>query len=417
MAESQPWDYIIVGGGIAGCVVASRLKLYLPSSRICVIEAGPDVSDNKDILQFSSLKFIGGQFDWGYKSILQKHCNTRSIDIPSGRAVGGGSVINACGWLRGSRADYDNINAGTNLGLGELNENGLKGARQITPSVYPLDGITVKTDTLVQCRCIILDKLHARATGVACHDGTYRTPQLLMLSGIRPKEALKKHGIEMKIENRDVGTNFNDYIKLYLNWRLKDPSKAAALMETFVLYLAVPPVAINGTHISNTIIAYKPTSRETVSIASKDPRDPLLIDPNYLATEVDRTVWRESLRTIARLMSSNETALGQIVSDETPFPGFEEQIRPDSTDEYLDERIRAKTGITNLGDIGVDFYRDNGSNSCSMGKVVNTDLTVKGVQDLYIVDASVFPISTGAHIQATVYALAEQAAVIISGKE
>lgn len=102
MTESKPWDYIIVGGGIAGCVVASRLKGYQPSSRILLIEAGPDVSGNKDILHFSALRFIGGQFDWGYKTAPQKHCDGREIDIPSGRALGGGSVINACKLLGGT---------------------------------------------------------------------------------------------------------------------------------------------------------------------------------------------------------------------------------------------------------------------------------------------------------------------------
>lgn len=96
MVASADWDYIIVGGGLAGCVVASRLSQYKPSARILVIEAGPDVSNDKEILQFQSLNFIGGKFDWAYKSVPQKHYDGREIDIPAGRALGGGSVINGC---------------------------------------------------------------------------------------------------------------------------------------------------------------------------------------------------------------------------------------------------------------------------------------------------------------------------------
>ena len=63
-----------------------------------------------------------------------------------------------------------------------------------------------------------------------------------------------------------------------------------------------------------------------------------------------------------------------------------------------------------------DVYSSSyhGCGSCSMGTVVDTDLRVKGVGHLRIVDVSVIPIPIGAHIQAAVYALAEQAAVIIS---
>lgn len=56
----------------------------------------------------------------------------------------------------------------------------------------------------------------------------------------------------------------------------------------------------------------------------------------------------------------------------------------------------------------------HGCGTCAMGTVVDTDLRVKGVQNLRVVDASVLPISIGAHIQAAVYALAEQSATIIS---
>ena len=63
------------------------------------------------------------------------------------------------------------------------------------------------------------------------------------------------------------------------------------------------------------------------------------------------------------------------------------------------------------GEYSTTFH---GSSSCAMGKVVDTQLRVKGIDNLRVVDASVFPISFGSHIQAAVYALAEQAAVLIA---
>ncbi|GAW17463.1 hypothetical protein ANO14919_069200 [Xylariales sp. No.14919] len=540
MAATGDWDYIIVGGGLAGCVVAHRLRQYQPSSRILVLEAGPDVSGNKDILHFNSLNFIGGQFDWGYKTVPQAHLDGRQIHVPAGRALGGGSVINGCGWFRGSKDDFDSwaeavqderwsyqgqldyfkktekwfndenpafhgrdgalhiespistgriyplstiteqawteagvsklpgndMNAGVNLGFGELNENRFQGARQIAPLVYPLDGITLKTGTLVRSVKLV----GSRAVGVYLDDdtemsskeiiltaGAYRTPQLLLLSGIGPQETLRKHGIEVKVESPEVGSNYNDHVMMHLNWKLKDPSQGYALgssnplltepqfttgtplshvactaiprdqleaaiakddghvdpnhyllkrnwavMENLVMYLAVPPLTIDGTHISNALMGMKPTARGTVTIASKDPKDSPVLDPNYFATEVDKVVWRHSLRKITALMTG-DTALGRdVVSGETPFPGFE-PLSVDAGDEYLDKRVRAQ---------GLSTF--HGSGTCSMGKVVDADLRVKGVRNLRVADASVFPISIGAHIQAAVYALAEQAAVIIS---
>lgn len=96
MVATDNWDYVIAGGGLAGCVVASRLKQYDASARILVVEAGPDVRKDKEMLYFNSLNFIGGKFDWGYKTVPQKGYDGRRVDIPSGRAIGGGSVINGC---------------------------------------------------------------------------------------------------------------------------------------------------------------------------------------------------------------------------------------------------------------------------------------------------------------------------------
>ncbi|KAI1760832.1 putative GMC oxidoreductase [Hypoxylon sp. FL1150] len=521
--------------------VGSRLKQYQSSARILIIEAGPDVSGNSDILYSSPLDFLGGQFDWCYKSTPQKGLDGRQIDIPSGRALGGGSVINSCGWFRGSRADYDSwsevvgdprwsydgqlpyfkktekwydglnpeshgtdgklriespvsmnrifpladaigraweelgvhrlpdgdFNAGINIGFGDLNENRAQGARQIAPLVYPLDGVTVLTDTLVGS--ILIDESNS-AIGVRLADGTdilsdeviasagaFRTPQLLMLSGLGPRGTLEGHSIEVKADIPGIGQNLNDHVIVYLNWKLKDPSKGYALgssntilaeprfatgspmsyvastrvprldleaaiardqgkvdpshyllkrewamAENLVLYLAMPPLGIDGTHISTAQMGLKPTSRGTVTISSKNPTDSPVIDPNYFATEVDKAVWRYSLRNIATFMTG-DTALGRdVVECETPLPGFE-PLTPHASDDYLDSRVKAQ---------GMSTF--HGCGTCAMGAVVDTDLRVKGIRNLRVVDASVLPISIGAHIQAAVYALAEQAAVIIS---
>lgn len=104
----------------------------------------------------------------------------------------------------------NNINVGTNLGLGELNENRFKGARQIVLLSYSLDDATVMIDTFVGF--IIIDDKNC-ATGICLTDGTniqssqviiaagaYRTPQLFMFSGLGPKETLVKHGVETKVD-------------------------------------------------------------------------------------------------------------------------------------------------------------------------------------------------------------------------
>lgn len=96
MVASEGWDHIVVGGGLAGCVVASRLKEYQPSARILVIKAGQDVSHDQKKIQFHSLDFIGGDHYRAYQTLPQKHFDGRQVDIPVGKALGGGSIIN--GW-------------------------------------------------------------------------------------------------------------------------------------------------------------------------------------------------------------------------------------------------------------------------------------------------------------------------------
>ena len=90
------YDFIIVGGGIAGVTVASRLHQYLPSRSILLIEAGPDVSDHPLVNDIkNAARLVGSELDWNYSTVPQHHLNNRICPNNAGRALGGGSAINA----------------------------------------------------------------------------------------------------------------------------------------------------------------------------------------------------------------------------------------------------------------------------------------------------------------------------------
>lgn len=208
---------------------------------------------------------------------------------------------------------------------------------------------------------------------------------------------------------------------------LKNPR---SFMEHTVVYAAGsasdPCIPVDGTHISSMIVGLMPTSKGHVTINSTNPADAPVIDPRYLSTKVDRYAFQTGLRTVANLMLRTEAGRS-FIDGETPPDGFE-PISPDSSDEYLDARTRHGALYVSHDsfppsltiDMSADDY-DNSSTyhpigTCSMGSVVDTDFRVVGVSNLRVVDASVIPTPIAAHIQAAVYAMAEQAADIIMGR-
>ena len=100
------YDYIIVGAGSAGCVLASRLTEN-PDARVLLLEAGPpDTADEIHIPAAVNLLFKSA-YDWNYQTTAQDRAGGRSIYWPRGRVIGGSSSINAMIYIRGSRHDYD----------------------------------------------------------------------------------------------------------------------------------------------------------------------------------------------------------------------------------------------------------------------------------------------------------------------
>jgi choline dehydrogenase len=99
-------DYVIVGTGSAGSVLANRLSAD-PAVRVVVLEAGPKDKDKFVHIPAAFAKLFRSEMDWDYLTEPQKELNGRQIYWPRGKMLGGSSSMNAMMWVRGFAADYD----------------------------------------------------------------------------------------------------------------------------------------------------------------------------------------------------------------------------------------------------------------------------------------------------------------------
>ena len=306
-------------------------------------------------------------------------------------------------------------------------------------------------------------QFYIKAAGeVILSAGAYRSLQLLMLSGIGDSEVLAQHNILTQVYLPSVGKTFHDHVLLFRYWKLRHPEKGLAMgspafadpafergnpldwvvtlpvpleglkaaieadegkavdgehgllkgprchLEMGVLYAASGgeqigiQIPLDGTSILTYCMPCLPTSRGTVSLGSRDPAKPPIIDPNYYATMADHFVMREGWRIMSCLML--ETPPGKQLVVEEILPDGHQSLASDALDQLIDERVK-------IG--AVSCYHP--ASSASMGKVVGGSLRVFGVKGLRVVDASVIPVPIAAHYQAPVFALAEQAVDIILG--
>jgi choline dehydrogenase len=94
LAAASSFDYIIVGGGTAGLVIANRLSEN-PSIRVAVIEPGDDQRKNPNVTDPTKLdQPLNTPLDWQYKSVPQSYAENRVLNLPQGKAWGGSSAIN-----------------------------------------------------------------------------------------------------------------------------------------------------------------------------------------------------------------------------------------------------------------------------------------------------------------------------------
>ena len=105
------YDYVIVGAGSAGCIVASRLA-ETPGAKVLLLEAGGTDQTRLCTMPgmvsvIHTVPQVKKRFDWGYYTVPQEHALGRRIPTVRGKVLGGSSSINGMLFVRGNRANYD----------------------------------------------------------------------------------------------------------------------------------------------------------------------------------------------------------------------------------------------------------------------------------------------------------------------
>ena len=139
------YDYVIVGAGSAGCVLANRLSEDA-DARVLVLEAGGRDRHPNIKIPAAFAKQFRTRLDWDFNTEPEPHCFGRSIYIPRGKSLGGSSSMNAMVYMRGRPQDYDAWRDAGCAGWGwddllplfKRGENNARGASELRGSGGPL---------------------------------------------------------------------------------------------------------------------------------------------------------------------------------------------------------------------------------------------------------------------------------------
>jgi choline dehydrogenase len=521
-----PVDYVVVGAGSAGCVLANRLTED-PDVRVLLVEAGGKDRHPNIKIPAGFAKQFHTKLDWDYTTEPEPHCDGRSLFIPRGKALGGSSSMNAMLYVRGRALDYDLWEREGAAGWGwedvrpyflkaENNERGAsehhavggplnvmdeRSPRRLTrrfleaaervgiPRIADYNGPEQDGASLVQVtqrngrrwsaadaylrpaldrpNLEVRTGMHVarvalegdRAVGVVLRDGRGReetvraerevllsagaigSPQLLMLSGIGPADHLRSMGLDVVVDNAEVGRNLQDHPYVVCVWEATAPESlygadkpkpllewllrrsgplTSTVAEAFAFVRSRPglPAADLQYHFAPAYfvrngeeeydghaftmgpVLISPRSRGEIRLAAADPVAKPRILTNTLADPEDLAALVTGVE-LAREIAAAEplaSARGREI-----YPGHD--VRDDAD---VEEHVRRNVEL---------LYHPSGT--CRMGgedAVLDPELRVRGVAGLRVVDASVFPIIPGGNTNAPTIMVAERAADLVRAK-
>ena len=534
MSDSS-FDYVIIGGGTAGCLLANRLSAD-PRRRVLLIEAGPRDDYHWIHIPVGYLYCIGNpRTDWMYHTEADAGLNGRQLRYPRGKTLGGCSSINGMIYMRGQARDYDqwaritgdanwtwdrclpdfkkhedyykgadaahgaggewrverqrlrwdvldafaqaaqqagiphteDFNRGDNEGVGYFQVNQKNGWRWNTakaflrPICYGRPNFEMWTSAQVarllverqpdgSQRCTGAEvwtgneqvNVHAEQEVLLCA-GSIGSPQILQLSGIGPAPLLQELGIPVVQDLPGVGANLQDHLqiravfkvngvttlntlanswwgrmKIGIEFAMKRsgpmsmaPSQLGAFTRSSPempypnIEYHVQPLSLDAfgeplhgfDAFTASVCNLNPTSRGTVRIRSRRFEDAPAIAPNYLSTPEDRQVAADSLRVTRRIVS--QPALAKYAPQEWK-PGTQFQ-----SDEDL-ARLAGDIATTIFHPVGTTRMGADGDPMA----VVDSQLRVRGIAGLRVVDAGVMPTITSGNTNSPTLMLAEKAA-------
>ena len=525
------YDYIIVGAGSAGCVLANRLSEDAGAQALLLEAGGADRHPYLHIPLGLGRMHKARMFDWGYDSEPEPALNGRRIEAMRGKVLGGSSSINVMAFTRGDPADYDrwatngaagwsyadvlpyfkrceSFEDGESEYRGGSGPIGVEWAKTRDPlftawlgaakaAGYPVihdynaqthegfarsqysirNGMRCSASVAYLRPALKRPNLHVithahvlriltngtRATGIEyeCRGerreaiangeviiaaGAFNSPQILMLSGIGPAEQLQHLGIKV-LADLPVGRNLHDHVAVLIMYARRDagPFREAmrldrmslAMLQAWFTGTGAATVVPGGLHAFIRTRAELPVQDIEFMFRGAPPHAHLWLPPFAHAYAdgfgIRPTLLHGASRGEVRLSRGHPMMHPEIAFNLLTEPGDIETLREGfkrarevAQQKPLDEFRGAETspGGKVQSDAEIDAWirrtcvtAHHPAGTCRMGTsddcVLDPHLKVRGIENLRVVDASAMPDQVSAHINATVFMIAEKAADLI----